>query len=120
MFGELFRVFEPYLPEAPPPERDPHRWGQPEPVRELFSADGLVVSPERHSLDIVFESSEAWVDFQAANTGTLIAMRKMLAEQGKWDEVRAALVEVYESFNRAGDGSLRAPTEDLLTKVTVG
>jgi len=120
LFGQLFGVFEDYLPEPPPPERDPHRWGEPEYVRELFSADGLEVSPERRTLDLVFDSSEAWVDFQANNAGPLIAVREMLAEQGKWDEVRAKLIALYERHNRAEDGSMRAPTEYLLTTVKVG
>jgi SAM-dependent methyltransferase len=118
MFGKLFEAVSSYLPE-PPPERDPHRWGDEEYVRGLFAVPGVEARFERRTLDIVFASSDSWIDHQSDKAGPMIATRKMLEEQGTWDEARAALIELYERHNQADDGSLRAPAEYLLTRAII-
>jgi SAM-dependent methyltransferase len=119
MFGKVPEVVQAYLPEPPPPERDPHAWGDVEHVRGLFSRPELEVPSERRTLDVVFDSSEEWVDYQADKAGPLVGARLMLQEQGTWGEARAALIELYERYNQADDGTLRAPVEYLLTTVKV-
>jgi SAM-dependent methyltransferase len=118
--GRLFESISSYLPDAPPPEQNPLRWGDEEYVRTLFSAPGVEVSCERRSLDLVFASSEAWIDELASKLGPMIGTREMLEEQGSWSEARAAQIQILDGYNQAGDGTLRAPAEYLLTRCIIG
>jgi SAM-dependent methyltransferase len=119
LFGKLFEIFAPYLPEPPLRERDPHLWAEEDYLRDLFAGPGIELRFDRRALDIVFASSEAWLDHQAAKAGPMIAVKAMLEEQGQWAGVRAAMVDLYESYNRADDGTLRAPVEFLLTTAII-
>jgi hypothetical protein len=38
-----------------------------------------------------------------------------LEQQGRYDELRRDVVDLYAHFNEAGDGSFRAPAEYLVT-----
>ena len=38
-----------------------------------------------------------------------------LEQQGRYDELRRDVSDLYDEFNEAGDGSFRAPAEYLIT-----
>ena len=42
--------------------------------------------------------------------------RATLEPQGRWDDLRGELIQLYSDANAAGDGSFRAPAEYLLTR----
>jgi SAM-dependent methyltransferase len=114
--GKTFDTMTTYVP-APPPEHNPLRWGEEEYVRGLFAGLGVKLRCERRAIDMVWSSSAAFVDHQAEKLGPMTGARTALEQEGRWAEARVALIETYERHNRSNDGTLRAPTEYLLTIV---
>lgn len=104
----------------PPPEgfRPPTLWGSEEHVRELFAGASEVRCERRRSANSVrAASAEAWVDYLERVLGPIVLAKRALDEQGGWHAARADLVELYERFNEADDGSMHAEPEYLLTVV---
>ena len=61
------------------------------------------------------DSPEAFVDYLERALGPIVLAKRALEPTGGWDAARADLVKLYEQFNTATDGTLRAESEYLLT-----
>lgn len=117
--GEFFRVVGAQMPPPPPDIQPPVLWGDEDHVHALFSLEGLDVTTERLAVTVAAESVEAWVSYCEKALGPVVMAKAALEPQGKWQETRDAMVEMYSRYNEATDGTLSAPGEYLLTVVRV-
>jgi hypothetical protein len=65
------------------------------------------------------ESPEKWFEYNERVLGPTIMAKAALEPQGKWEELRRELIELYTSANEADDGSMRVRAEYLLTVATL-
>ena len=113
--GELFGVIGTHMPRPPPEIEAPVLWGDVGHVRSLFEGPGLEVTCERRTVPVEAESVEAWVEFCERSLGPMVVAKTVLEPQGRWDQARAEVVDLYQHRNEASDGTLHAPAEYLLT-----
>jgi len=69
----------------------------------------------RHQVAIEAESPDAWVTYTERVLGPILKAKAALEPEGRWEALRADLVDLYERSNQASDGSLRAEAEYLRT-----
>jgi SAM-dependent methyltransferase len=117
--GQTFETLGAYMPPPPPELQSPVLWGSEDHVRGLFADPRLEVSFERHALTVEWGSADGWVSHCEDVLGPTILAKAALEPQGKWDAARADLVDLYERYNEADDGTLNASAEYLLTVVDV-
>ncbi len=117
--GRMFKLLGQHMPPPPDGFVPPVMCGEEDYVRGLFSASGLEVSCEVRQAKFEFSSSEAWMEHMEQNLGPVVMAKAALEPEGKWEAVRAELVELEESYNEADDGKIRLAPEYLLTKVSV-
>jgi ubiquinone/menaquinone biosynthesis C-methylase UbiE len=115
MVGRMFRASAPYMP--PPPEGfvPPVMWGEEGHVRGLFESSSAELAFELHSITFEGDSVEAWVERDERILGPSVMAKAALEQQGRYDELRRDVSDLYEEFNEADDGSFRAPAEYLVT-----
>jgi ubiquinone/menaquinone biosynthesis C-methylase UbiE len=115
MVGRMFRASAPYMP--PPPEGfvPPVMWGEEEHVRGLFENSGVELTCELRTITFEGDSVEAWVEKDERILGPSVMAKAALEQQGRYDELRRDVVDLYGEFNEAEDGSFRAPAEYLIT-----
>lgn len=113
--GSSFRVSAAYMPPMPPELKPPVMWGDEEYVRSLFAGSGAEVTCERRTVTFAGESAAAWIADDERMLGPAVMAKAMLEPQGRYEQLRAEMVELYERFNEADDGSFRAQAEYLLT-----
>ncbi len=113
--GRMFRATAPYMP--PPPEEfvPPVKWGEADHVRGLFEGTGAELSFEQRSVPFEGESVEAWVAKDETILGPSVMAKAALEQQGRYEELRRDVVEIYSGFNEASDGSFRGSAEYLVT-----
>lgn len=68
----------------------------------------------------VFESVEAFMTFFEDHYGPTLKARERLVADGSWQRRRTELLELFESLNRATDGSAHLESEYLLAVGRVG
>jgi SAM-dependent methyltransferase len=118
--GKMFATLGRHLPPPPPGFRPPILWGVEDVVRELFAGAEEVTCELRPARDSVRAPSiEAWIDYTERVLGPTILAKQVLEPQGRWQQARADLIELYGRFNEAGDGSLLAHPPYLLTVARV-
>lgn len=117
--GRMFMVVGSHMP--PPPEgfQPPILWGEESHVRDLLAPLGVEPAFERRSVTWEDESAEGWMEESERNLGPVVMARAALEPEGKWDALRGDLVSLYEDFNEATDGTLRAHAEYLMTTAAV-
>lgn len=113
--GRMFSTIGSYMPPSPPELKPPVTWGEERYVRSLFADSGAELSFERRVVTFTHDSPESWVDYNERMLGPAIMAKAALEPQGRYDELRADLIELYSSANEAQDGSFRADGEYLLT-----
>ena len=115
--GQLFMLLAQHLP--PPPEgfQPPILWGLEDHVRGLFAASGATVTCTPERVPFAGDSVEAWIGEEEQRLGPLILAREALEPEGRWEEVRAKLVEQTAAANQAADGSLLLEPEYLLSVI---
>ena len=113
VFGQTMKTTGRYLP--PPPEfaSPPPLWGSESHVEELFAGTGVELELRRETFTFGFESVEDWIQFLETTYGPTMAARQRLEPEGTWQDLRRALVALWESFNEASDG-MRVNAEYLL------
>ncbi|MGI8594242.1 MAG: class I SAM-dependent methyltransferase [Solirubrobacteraceae bacterium] len=110
--GQMFLTVGKHIP--PPPDLvPPVLWGVEDHVRSLFP--GIELELERRTVAVEAESTDAWVAYTERVLGPTVMAKAALEPEGRWEALRADLVELYERHNQASDGSLRAEAEYLLT-----
>lgn len=117
MNGQMFATLGKLLP--PPPEgfKPPILWGTEERVQELFA--GQDVRTERRLLRFEDPSLDVTMTELSTQLGPIVMAKQVLEPEGRWPEAERELRGLYQRFNQAGDGSVRADAEYLLTTVTV-
>ena len=115
MVGRMFRASAPYMP--PPPEGfvPPVMWGEEQHVRGLFESSDVELSFELRTVTFEGDSVEAWVEKDERILGPSVMAKAALEQQGRYDELRQDIVDLYGEFNEADDGGFRAPAEYLIT-----
>jgi SAM-dependent methyltransferase len=114
MVGELFQIMSRYLPAAPPYASPPPRWGDEGHVRSLFADSDVILELERTTTPFRFDSAEDFMSFFETNYGPAVKARERLTGEGRWDDCRAEIVEMFERRNVATDGTLDVSGEYLL------
>jgi hypothetical protein len=117
--GKMFKLVGSYMPPPPPQVQPPVMWGSEDHVSSLFHGTGVELVFERRTVAFTHDSPESWVQYNEDVLGPTIIAKAALEPQGRWDDLRNALVELYEQHNEAADGSLLAQGEYLLTVARV-
>ncbi len=96
--GTFFRAMAEYLRPQPSFALPPILWGTEAHVRELFAGSGVQLEFERAIAEESepFADGNAAVDFLVSNFGPLMKLHGMLAAQGKWEQARQRLVDLYD------------------------
>lgn len=113
--GKMFKTVGSYMPPPPPGFVPPVMWGTEAHVRSLLGGSGAELSFEKLSVMFEYESPEGWVEYNSKILGPTILARAALEPEGRWDELEAELIGLYQEANEADDGTLRAPAEYLLS-----
>ena len=114
-FGRMFRTIASHLP--PPPEgfQPPLMWGDEGHVREIFDGTGTELELEPTTVDFTADSASEYLAEIERDLPPIVMARTVLEPQGKWEALRADLLELYSETNEVDDG-FRAPQEYLLIK----
>lgn len=117
LIGQMFAILSRYLPAPPPFASPPPLWGSEEHVSDLFAAagDGIELEFERATNPFRFPSIEEYMAFFEERYGPSLKTKERLTAEGTWEPCQAELRELYESLNRATDGSVHLESEYLLT-----
>jgi SAM-dependent methyltransferase len=113
--GEMFKTVGKHMPPPPPDLVPPVMWGDEHHVRGLFSGSGAELEFARRHVAFVYDSPHEWVAYNERVLGPTIMAKNTLEAQGRWDALRAELVELYERANQATDGSMHVEAEYLIT-----
>jgi SAM-dependent methyltransferase len=113
MNGRLFAAMAPFMPPLPDGVEPPSLWGDEEHVRAVFVPTGRSLTVERDVSPVEFPSLDEYLDFMSAVLGPVALNRPRLEQEGRFDDLRAAMRDVFASFNEAGDGSFRARPQYL-------
>jgi ubiquinone/menaquinone biosynthesis C-methylase UbiE len=117
--GRMFQTVGSYMPPPPPELKQPVMWGEEAHVRDLFADSGAELAFERLDATFEAESPEKWFEYNERVLGPTIMAKAALEPQGKWEELRGELIELYVGSNEADDGSMRVRAEYLLTVATL-
>src|SRR5712691_4097298 len=95
--GMFFKAVGAYLPPPSPLAEPPLLWGTEAHVEALFEGTGIELEFARDFVTAAeFESTDAAVEFTTTKFGPLIMARQFNEASGRWPELRAALVTLYE------------------------
>jgi len=111
LIGEMFQIMGRYLPAPPAFVSAPPLWGHEPHVRELFAGHDVTLSFTRASNLFAFESVDAYQTFFEERYGPTIKAQEKLAPEGRWEDCRADLRELFDRMNTATDGSCRIQAE---------
>jgi SAM-dependent methyltransferase len=112
--GRFWTVMGPYMPAPPAYASPPPGWGRVEHVQELFADHPVELAFERRTMHFEAASPEAFIDLFAEWYGPTLQARIALSADGRWEQLRAELVELSVESNIAEDGSYRAPSDYLV------
>ena len=109
--GELFRLIGKYVP--PPAGLKPGSlWGTEERLRDLLG-DGIAsLQATKRQFVFRYRSASHWLDHFGAYYGPMIATLRAL-DATRREEFSREVISLLESYNRAQDGTLVAPSEYL-------
>lgn len=97
-------VARPYLPQPRVPE-PPALWADPGHARACFEGTGVELSFASDVVRPSFPSVQAAVDVATGAVGPIALARERLIEEGRWDELRAAVSTELERWAKpAADG----------------
>jgi SAM-dependent methyltransferase len=115
LMGRMFATIASHMPAPPAGLPAPVMWGVEDHVRGLLGAGGAELSFEPHDVTFTHDSPESWVDYNERLLGPFIMARAALEPQGRYEQLRAELIDLYSEANEAADGTLAARAEYLLT-----
>lgn len=110
----IFSVIANSLPSPPDFAAPSISWGDPDYVRERFSAQPMTFAFERPTLPVEFPSARAFESFILENSGPIITARRALEDQGQWEAVSRTIREAIDASNEAHDGTYRVAWDFLL------
>ncbi|HEX6701827.1 MAG TPA: class I SAM-dependent methyltransferase [Gaiellaceae bacterium] len=112
--GNMLAIIGRYSPPPPPYVSPPARWGSEEHVERLFAGEPVELQFERATKPLRFDSAEHFISFMEACYGPMVKARERLTGEGRWDDCRAELVDVFEARNESSNGRLQVDAEYLL------
>jgi SAM-dependent methyltransferase len=115
LLGSTFRIVGSFMPAPPPELQPPVSWGSEDHVRALLADSGAELSFELRTVTFTHDSPEGWFEYDERILGPAIMAKAALEPQGRYDELREAMMQLYRDANEADDGSFRAKAEYLLT-----
>jgi SAM-dependent methyltransferase len=115
MVGRMFRTSAAYMPPPPDGFVPPVMWGDEGHVRALFENRDVALTFELRTIIFEGDSVEAWVEQDERILGPSLMAKAALEQQGRYDELRREVVDLYAEFNEVEDGAFRAPAEYLVT-----
>lgn len=113
--GQMLATMGAALPPPPEEADSPMLWGEEDHVRGLFEGVDVELSFEKEMAVYEEESLESLVAMYEENLGPVIMAKMALSEQGKWDDMRRQLVDLYGKFATDVDGGVRVEAEYLRT-----
>jgi SAM-dependent methyltransferase len=113
--GQMFRTVGSYMPPPPPELSSPLMWGNEQHVRSLFDPAGAELTCERRTVTFTHDSAESWVAYNERVLGPTIMAKAALEPQGKWDELKGKLIELYRNADEGDGGGWRVQAEYLLS-----
>jgi hypothetical protein len=113
--GKMFSTVGSYMPPPPAGFVPPVAWGDEDYVRSLFADSGAVLSFERRNVTFTHDSPESWVEHNTRVLGPTILAKAALEPQGRWGELEAELIGLYQEANEAEDDTLEFRAEYLIT-----
>jgi SAM-dependent methyltransferase len=117
--GASFRAAASYLPPMPTELKPPVMWGDEQHVRSLFADSGAELTCERRTVTFSGATPEAWLADDERMLGPAVIAKAMLEPQGRYEQLRGEMLEMYGAFNEADDGTFRVQSEYLLTRVAM-
>jgi hypothetical protein len=114
--GELFKLMGRYLP-PPAGVKSPALWGTEERLRELFGNRLDAIAIGRKHFVFRYHSPAHWLEIFRTYYGPMHKAFGAL-DATKQESLAADLIALAQRFNRATDGSLRAPGEYLEVVIT--
>ena len=111
LIGEMFQIMGRHLPPPPAFATAPPLWGDEHHVRDLFARHDVTLSFTRDSNLFAFDSVDAYQAFFEERYGPTIKAQEKLVSEGRWNECRAELRELFDRSNTATDGSCRIEAE---------
>jgi SAM-dependent methyltransferase len=115
LIGRTFKVVGSFMPPPPPELQPPVSWGTEEHIGELFAGSGAELSLERRTVTFTHDSAEGWLDDDERILGPAIMAKAALEPQGRYGELRQAMLDLYGGANEAEDGTFSVQAEYLLT-----
>jgi hypothetical protein len=97
--------------------KPPVSWGDEDHVRDLFGDSGAELVLERRTVTFTHDSPESWLDYDERILGPAIMAKAALEQQGRYGELREAMLQLYRDADEADDGSFRVRAEYLLSVV---
>ena len=120
LVGRTFIAQAQYMPPPPPGFKPPVLWGMEDRVRELFEPHDVTLELERHTVLWEAGVGRGLGDGGRDLLGPAVMAKAALEPEGKWEPLRAEIVELYDEMNEADDGSFSCHVEYLLTVATRG
>jgi hypothetical protein len=111
LIGEMFQIMGRYLPAPPAFATAPPLWGDESRVRELFARHDVTLSFNRGLNLFAFDSVDSYQTFFDQRYGPTIKAQEKLVPEGRWDDCRAELRDLFDRRNTATDGSCRIQAE---------
>lgn len=115
LIGQMFGVLGRYLPAPPSWVTTPPTWGTEAYLRGLFAADEVTIT--RGVNPFVFPSAGAFLEFFTTEYGPTKRAMERTQGEGRWDDLRADLIDLFTRLNSASDGTLRIDSEFLVCTV---
>jgi SAM-dependent methyltransferase len=112
-WGAMIERIGRFVPPSPDFVEDAMRWGTEEYVRELLEPRGLELEFGPDTVTLEFASPEAFLSFYMTKCGTYMLAKAAVGD--RWPELEREMLEVIETWNAAGDGSVRIAPEYLIT-----
>jgi hypothetical protein len=111
LIGQMFQIMGRYLPAPPSFASAPPLWGDEPHVRELFAHHPVSLSFTRAANPFAFDTVDAYQTFFEQRYGPTIKAQEKLSSEGRWQECRAELRELFDRMNEATDGTCRIEAE---------
>jgi SAM-dependent methyltransferase len=105
--GTMLATMSSVMPAPPPEVQPPLLWGKEDHVRELFDGTGVELEFERVMAVWEGDSAQDWISYCEQALGPVVVAKSLLEPQGKWEGVRARLVDLFSQHAEA-DGTLRS------------
>jgi ubiquinone/menaquinone biosynthesis C-methylase UbiE len=115
LIGRTFKILSSFMPPPPPELKPPVSWGTEEHIHELFAESGAELSFERRTVAFTHDSAEGWLDDDERILGPAIMAKAALEPQGRYGELREAMLDLYAAANEAEDGTFSVQAEYLLS-----